>query len=90
MLKKILLMVTVISTGYLFNSCSTSKKITTDNSIVKSKDFKAMREFRAAWIATVANINWPSKPGLSTEQQKAEAIVLLDYLQKHNFNAAFQ
>ena len=28
------------------------------------------REFRAAWIATVANINWPSKPGLSTAEQK--------------------
>lgn len=30
------------------------------------------REFRAAWIAVVANIDWPSKPGLTTEQQKAE------------------
>lgn len=28
------------------------------------------REFRAAWIATVANIDFPSKPGLTTEQQK--------------------
>lgn len=28
------------------------------------------REFRAAWIATVANINWPSKKNLSTEEQK--------------------
>src|SRR5437870_104013 len=31
-----------------------------------------MREFRGAWIATVGNLNWPSKPGLSTDQQKAE------------------
>ena len=45
------------------------------------------REFRAAWIATVANINWPSKRGLSTEQQKAEAIALLDMLKENNFNA---
>jgi len=45
------------------------------------------REFRAAWIATVANINWPSKPGLSTAEQKEEAIQLLNYLQKNNFNA---
>ena len=45
------------------------------------------REFRAAWIATVANINWPSKPGLSTAEQKAEAIQLLDYLKNNNFNA---
>lgn len=49
---------------------------------------KVMREFRAAWIATVANINWPSKPGLSTEEQKQEAINLLNLLQRLNFNAA--
>jgi len=48
---------------------------------------EAPREFRAAWIATVANINWPSKPGLSADEQKAEAILLLDYLQNNNFNA---
>jgi uncharacterized lipoprotein YddW (UPF0748 family) len=36
------------------------------------------REFRAAWIATVGNSCWPSKPGLSTAQQKAELIALLD------------
>ena len=45
------------------------------------------REFRAAWIATVANINWPSKNNLSSEQQKAEAIKILDLLKDANFNA---
>ncbi|MBR9998075.1 MAG: DUF1343 domain-containing protein [Cyclobacteriaceae bacterium] len=48
---------------------------------------KAEREFRAAWIATVANINWPSKPGLTTSTQQAEAVKLLDMLQDHHFNA---
>ncbi|MFC6997594.1 glycoside hydrolase family 10 protein [Rufibacter roseus] len=48
---------------------------------------KAAKEFRAAWVATVANINWPSKPGLSTEEQQKEAIALLDFLQQHNYNA---
>ncbi len=48
----------------------------------------AMREFRAAWIASVANINWPSKPGLSTADQQKEAIALLDLLHQLNFNAA--
>lgn len=47
----------------------------------------AEREFRAAWVATVANINWPSKPGLSTQQQQQEAIALLDFLEAHHFNA---
>lgn len=45
------------------------------------------REFRAAWIATVANINWPSKNNLSTQQQKDEAIRILDLLKDANFNA---
>lgn len=46
-----------------------------------------LREFRAAWVASVANINWPSKPGLTTAEQQAEAISILDYLQVNNFNA---
>lgn len=45
------------------------------------------REFRAAWVATVANIDWPSRPGLSTAEQKAEAISLLDSAVTLNLNA---
>ncbi len=45
------------------------------------------REFRAAWVATVANIDWPSKPGLSKEEQKAEAINMLNMLQENGMNA---
>ena len=37
----------------------------------------APREFRAAWVATVGNIDWPTKPGLSTDDQKREAIAIL-------------
>jgi uncharacterized lipoprotein YddW (UPF0748 family) len=36
------------------------------------------REFRAAWIATVGNACWPSKPGLTTAQQQAELLGILD------------
>ncbi len=45
------------------------------------------REFRGVWIATVANIDWPSKPGLSTEEQKAELIAQLDQAVKLKLNA---
>jgi len=48
---------------------------------------KAATEFRAAWVATVSNINWPSKRGLTTEEQQREAIQLLDFLESHHFNA---
>ncbi len=84
-MKKILsLLLIIILISYLLNSCTT-KNVTTG--IAPSNTPKAMREFRAAWVATVANINWPSKPGLSTEEQQKEAIALLDFLQQHNFNA---
>lgn len=45
------------------------------------------REFRAAWIASVGNIDWPSKPGLSPEAQKAELITLLDRAAALRLNA---
>jgi uncharacterized lipoprotein YddW (UPF0748 family) len=45
------------------------------------------REFRAAWIATVSNIDWPSKRGLSTEQQQRELIAILDRVASLNMNA---
>lgn len=46
-----------------------------------------IEEFRGAWVATVANINWPSQQGLSVNEQKNEATALLDSLEKNNFNA---
>ena len=44
-------------------------------------------EFRAAWVATVNNIDWPSKPGLTTDQQQQEAINILNTCRKLNMNA---
>jgi len=36
------------------------------------------REFRAAWVTTVGNIDWPSQPGLDSREQRKEANVILD------------
>lgn len=44
-------------------------------------------EFRAAWIATVDNIDWPSKKGLPVDSQKAEFIRILDLHKKNGLNA---
>ncbi|WP_157853713.1 glycoside hydrolase family 10 protein [Thermoflavifilum aggregans] len=46
-------------------------------------------ELRGAWIATVGNIDWPSKPGLPADRQKAEYVQLLDSLQHLGINAVF-
>ena len=45
------------------------------------------REFRAAWVATVANIDWPSRPALSAQAQRAEALAMLDRARQIGLNA---
>lgn len=47
----------------------------------------APREFRAAWVSTVANIDWPSRSNLSMEKQQAEAIAILERCKLLNLNA---
>ncbi len=48
---------------------------------------KPLREFRGVWVATVANIDWPSKPGLTTAQQKQQLLALLDRAVQLKLNA---
>ncbi len=45
------------------------------------------REFRAAWVASVANIDWPSARTLTTEQQAAEIRTITDAAAKAGLNA---
>jgi uncharacterized lipoprotein YddW (UPF0748 family) len=45
------------------------------------------REFRAVWIATVANIDWPSKAGLTTQEQQKEFIEILEMHKSNGMNA---
>lgn len=45
------------------------------------------REFRGVWIATVANIDWPSKTVRDAQQQKQDLIAILDQHQKQGINA---
>ena len=45
------------------------------------------REFRAAWVCTLANLDWPSKAGLSSESQQKEFVDILDKLQRIGMNA---
>ncbi len=45
------------------------------------------REFRAAWVASVYNIDWPSRIGLSAAAQQAEMRALLDRMASMRMNA---
>ncbi|BAX80507.1 glycoside hydrolase family 10 protein [Labilibaculum antarcticum] len=51
-----------------------------------AKNKSPKREMRAVWVATVANIDWPSKTGLSVDEQKKEMITLLDQHKKNGMN----
>lgn len=44
-------------------------------------------EFRGVWVATVANVNWPTAENFDPARQKQEAIRYLDMLKDANFNA---
>ena len=55
-----------------------------DNKIIKTK-----KEIRGVWIASVLNIDWPSKKRLSVEEQKQEFIKILDNVKEWNMNAVF-
>lgn len=47
------------------------------------------RQMRAEWVASVVNIDWPSKPGLPPATQQAEYEGWLDDAQRLNLNAMF-
>lgn len=45
------------------------------------------REFRGVWVASVANIDWPSKKGLSPKEQQSEFRAILDKCKELGLNA---
>lgn len=47
----------------------------------------APREFRAMWVATVANIDWPSRTGLSTTEQQQEMRKIVAVAKRLKMNA---
>lgn len=44
------------------------------------------REFRGVWLSPVWRPDWPSKPGLSPDSQRAELRTLLDHAQRAGLN----
>ena len=45
------------------------------------------REFRGAWVASVYNIDWPSRKGLSSSAQQGEMRAMLDQMARLKLNA---
>ncbi|MFX0537193.1 glycoside hydrolase family 10 protein [Ornithinimicrobium sp. Y1847] len=48
-----------------------------------------LHEMRGVWIASVANIDWPSAPGISPEQAQAELTSWYDEAVEKGLNAVF-
>ena len=44
-------------------------------------------EFRGVWVATVDNIDWPSRGNYNSDSQKVEFIKLLDMHKRNGINA---
>ena len=57
------------------------------NGNAQEKITNPKNEFRAVWIATVANIDWPKSNIDAVEKQKADFIEILDTYKKLNYNA---
>ena len=67
--------------------CNPPAVLPTAGAPTTSEPPAAPREFRAVWIATVANIDWPSKPGLPVAQQQAEALDIIGKARTLGLNA---
>ena len=52
-------------------------------------DVTPTRYLRGAWMATVTNTDWPSRSGLTADQQRQEFLHWLDVIQQAHFNAIF-
>ena len=68
--------------GYTTNAASTAAC-----SITPDETQFPKRQLRAVWVASVANIDWPTQTGLSVDAQKQQFINILDKVQQMHMNA---
>ena len=47
------------------------------------------RELRGLWVATVNNLDWPSRRDLTAEEQQRELVAIFDAAAAHGLNAIF-
>lgn len=57
------------------------------SSILFPQTIPPKREFRAVWVASVSNIDWPTSKFLNPTQQKNEIITLLNKQKQNGMNA---
>lgn len=89
LLKKLLLPTLMLLLGFAALPRSSSAQAHAAPQAPGNADHLPMprREFRAAWVATVVNIDWPSRPGLDEADLRRELIRLLDTAVETGLNA---
>lgn len=80
-IRKSFILIIIIIIIFLLNL--TAFAATNDTSLKESGDFRGL------WVATVVNIDYPTKPTTNSEILKSEAIQILDYAKNTGFNAVF-
>ena len=88
-LKKISLLAITVLTAATLNASNIIMGNNQNASKVNNQKVTRNSELRGVWVASVSNIDWPSKKGLSVEQQKREFLTILDNVKKWNMNAVF-
>lgn len=63
--------------------------VSADSPATNQADTMDTTEMRGVWIASVANIDWPSSTGLSPEEQQAELEGWLDQAVSNELNAVY-
>ncbi|MBW3553204.1 MAG: family 10 glycosylhydrolase [Gemmatimonadetes bacterium] len=78
--------IAVAGAALVASACATAERRPAD--LTPSYGAPALeREFRGVWVASVANIDWPSRPGLAPDSQRAELLAILDRAAALRLNA---
>lgn len=75
--------------GQTSNPANVSITVVAAIEVVETDDLAPKYDLRGAWVSSVSNIDWPSSRTLTTAQQQAELIRILDTLLKTGINTVF-
>jgi uncharacterized lipoprotein YddW (UPF0748 family) len=73
--------------GLLLAACAPARARSVPQSAEPNAPLPIRREFRGVWVASVANIDWPSRPGLPVPEQQTELLTILDRAAALRMNA---
>jgi len=82
-LKKIAIGLSIVGSS-LISLCSSAQSLLLDTTNLPPK-----YEMRGVWVSTVVNLDWPSRKGLSVDQQKAEFVQIASAQKALGTNALF-